>query len=565
MMFSLTPAIDRVRDAASASHLRACIFLLLLSLAAFLPGFSTLQPLDRDEPRFAQASKQMLETGDFVDIRFQDEARHKKPVGIYWLQSAAVKAGEALGVSEARTQIWLYRIPSLVGATAAVLLIYWALLAFLSPPLALLGGALMASAVLLGVEARIAKTDALLAACAVASMGALARTWLDWTRSLAFVPDRRNWLVFWGATALGLLIKGPIVPMVWGLAILVLSASQRSFRWLKPLRFGLGLLLCLVVALPWFAAIMIKTGGGFFAESVGQDMLGKVAEGQEKHWGPPGLYLLFFFATYWPAAAFAAMAVPFAWVRRKEPQILFLIAWIVPSWLVFEAVPTKLPHYVLPLYPAITALLLLAVLNGGINRYRRGAVLTACLVVIVPLVLMGAILFGNWTLDHAVPWLALPFFALVLLVAIGVVAAFRRLDFEGALWRCVPASLLLTVAVYPFAIESLRSLKLSPRLAETARAAGCADPAVITLGYREPSLVFLTGTKLAMAASGTDAASFLNQPGCRVAFVESRFAEDFKAALSSQPTKPHLVTTINGFNLNGGRRPEIAVFARSPG
>ncbi len=564
-MFSLTPAIDRVRDAASASHLRACIFLLLLSLAAFLPGFSTLQPLDRDEPRFAQASKQMLETGDFVDIRFQDEARHKKPVGIYWLQSAAVKAGEALGVSEARTQIWLYRIPSLVGATAAVLLTYWALLAFLSPPLALLGGALMASAVLLGVEARIAKTDALLAACAVASMGALARTWLDWTRSLAFVPDSSNWLVFWGATALGLLIKGPIVPMVWGLAILVLSASQRSFRWLKPLRFAPGLLLCLVVALPWFAAIMIKTGGSFFAESVGQDMLGKVAEGQEKHWGPPGLYLLFFFATYWPAAAFAAMAVPFAWVRRKEPQILFLIAWIVPSWLVFEAVPTKLPHYVLPLYPAITALLLLAVLNGGINRYRRGAVLTACLVVIVPLALMGAIVFGNWTLDRAVPWLALPFFALVLLMAISVVAAFRRLDFEGALWRCVPASLLLTIAVYPFAIESLRSLKLSPRLAETARGVGCVDPAVITLGYREPSLVFLTGTKLAMAASGTDAASFLNQPGCRVAFVESRFAEDFKAALSSQPTKPRLVTTINGFNLNGGRRLEIAVFARSPG
>lgn len=564
-MFSLTPAIDRLKDAASASHLRTCIFLLLLSLAAFLPGFSTLQPLDRDEPRFAQASKQMLETGDFVDIRFQDEARHKKPVGIYWLQSAAVKAGETLGVPEARTQIWLYRIPSLVGATATVLLTYWALLAFLSPPLALLGGALMAAAVLLGVEARIAKTDALLAACAVATMGALARTWLDWTRSLAFVPDRRNWLVFWGATALGLLIKGPIVPMVWGLAILVLSASQRSFRWLKPLRFGAGILLCLVVALPWFAAIMIKTGGSFFADSVGQDMLGKVAEGQEKHWGPAGLYLVVFFATYWPAAAFAAMAVPFAWVRRKEPQILFLIAWIVPSWLVFEAVPTKLPHYVLPLYPAITALLLLAVLNGGIDRYRRGAVLTACLVVIVPLALMGTILFGNWTLDRAVPWLALPLFALVLLAGISVVAAFRRQDFEGALWRCVLASLLLTTAVYPFAIESLRSLKLSPRLAETVKAVGCADPAVLTLGYREPSLVFLTGTKLAMAASGGDAAAFLSQPGCRVAFVESRFANDFNAALASQNPKPRLVTTINGFNLNGGRKLEIAVFTNSPG
>ncbi len=563
-MFSLTPAIDRLSAFVSASHARACAFLLLLSLAAFLPGFSTLQPIDRDEPRFAQASKQMLETGDFIDIRFQDEARHKKPVGIYWLQAAAVKAGAALGVPEARTQIWLYRIPSLIGATATVLLTYWALLAFLSPPLALLGGALMATAVLLGVEARIAKTDAVLAACAVASMGALARTWLDWTRSLAFVPSRRNWLVFWVATAIGLLIKGPIVPMVWGLAILVLSASQRSFRWLRPLRFGPGLLLCLIVVLPWFVAIMIKTGGSFFAESVGQDMLGKVAEGQEKHWGPPGLYLIFFFATYWPAAAFAAMAVPFAWVRRKEPQILFLIAWILPSWIVFEAVPTKLPHYVLPLYPAITALLLLAVVNAGIDHHRRGAVATATLVVTVPLALMVVVLFGNWTLDHAVPWLALPFFALVLAVGVGIVSAFRRQEFEGALWRCALAGLLLTLAMYPFAIESLRSLKLSPRLAAAARAAGCADPAVITLGYREPSLVFLTGTDLAMAADGAQAANFLAQPGCRVAFIESRFAGAFTTALATLPQKPRLLTTIDGFNLNGGHRLSIAVYARTP-
>jgi 4-amino-4-deoxy-L-arabinose transferase-like glycosyltransferase len=561
-MFSLTPALDRLTAMASASHARACALLLAISLIAFLPGFSTLQPLDRDEPRFAQASKQMLETGDFVDIRFQAEARHKKPVGIYWLQSAAVAAGEALGVPEARTQIWLYRLPSLLGAVATVLLSYWALLAFVSPRLALLGGALMAAAVLLGVEARIAKTDAMLAACAVATMGALARTWLDWTRSLAFVPSSRNWLVFWGATALGLLIKGPIVPMVWGLAVLVLSLSERSFRWLKPLRFGRGLLLCLLVVLPWFVAIAWKTCGSFFAESVGQDMLGKVTEGQEKHWGPPGLYLLLFFGTYWPAAAFAAMAVPFAWMRRREPQILFLLAWIVPSWIVFEAVPTKLPHYVLPLYPAVTALLLLAIVNGGIDRFRRGSVATALLVLLVPLALVGVILGANWTLDGTLPWLALPVFLLTLILAGTVVAAFRRKDFEGALWRAVLASLVLGIGVYGVAVESLRSLRLSPRLAETVRAVGCAEPAVITVGYREPSLVFLTGTDLAMAPDGAAAAAFLDQPGCRIAFVESRFAGDFQAALAQAASKPRLLTTLRGFNLNGGRRLEIAVFVR---
>ncbi len=561
-MVSLTPLFDRPLAWASASHWRACALLLLLSLAAFLPGFSTLQPLDRDEPRFAQASKQMLETGDFVDIRFQTEARHKKPVGIYWLQVTAVKAGEALGVPEARTQIWLYRLPSLAGAIATVLLTYWALLAFVSARLALLGAGLMAACVLLGVEARIAKTDAVLAACAVASMGALARIWLDWTRSLPFVPSRQTWLVFWSATALAILIKGPIVPMVWGLAILVLCISQRSLRWLAPLRFGSGLPLCLVVALPWFLAIAWKTGGSFFAESVGQDMLGKVAEGQEKHWGPPGLYLLIFFGTYWPAAAFAAMAVPFAWARRREPQVLFLLAWIVPSWLVFEAVPTKLPHYVLPLYPAITALLLLAIVNSGIDRFRRGSLATAALVVIVPLALIVAIAYGNWTLDGALPRLALPFLMLALILAWRVFVAFRREDFEGALWRGVAASLLLGIGVYGFAVESLRSFKLSPRLAETVRAIGCADPAVITVGYREPSLVFLVGTDLAMGYDGQAAAAFLNQPGCRIALVESRAMAGFKAALAQAALTPRVVTTVNGFNLNGGRKLAIGVFLR---
>ena len=75
--------------------------------------------------------------------------------------------------------------------------------------------------------------------------------------------------------------------------------------------------------------------------------------------------------------------------------MLFLLAWIVPSWLVFEAVPTKLPHYVLPLYPAVTGLLLLALVNGGIDRFRRGSVATALLVVIVPLALTGVIVAAN--------------------------------------------------------------------------------------------------------------------------------------------------------------------------
>jgi 4-amino-4-deoxy-L-arabinose transferase-like glycosyltransferase len=76
-----------VFDYAAASNRRAATALLLVCLLGFLPGIFQIPPVDRDEAYFAQATKQMIETGDYVDIRYQDDVRYRKPVGIYWLQA----------------------------------------------------------------------------------------------------------------------------------------------------------------------------------------------------------------------------------------------------------------------------------------------------------------------------------------------------------------------------------------------------------------------------------------------------------------------------------------------
>ena len=117
---SLTKDIGALLALATASHARAIAVLVLISLISFLPGFFNIPPVDRDEARFAQATKQMIESGDYIDIRFQDEVRYKKPVGIYWLQAGVVRAAEAVGIRDARSTIWLYRVPSLLGAIGAV-------------------------------------------------------------------------------------------------------------------------------------------------------------------------------------------------------------------------------------------------------------------------------------------------------------------------------------------------------------------------------------------------------------------------------------------------------------
>src|SRR4051812_16567111 len=309
---------ERLLGMVERSHVRVCAVLLLLCLGCFLPGFASLQPMDRDEPRYAQASKQMLESQDFVDIRFQDEARHKKPVGIYWMQSAVVAAADALGVPEAHTTIALYRAPSLLGALATVLLTYWAALAFMGRRGAFLVAALMGASVILMVEARLAKTDAMLTACSMAAMGALARAYFGRGGGVLPVLTRA---AFWLGLAIGILVKGPMVLMFVGLCALVLSYRERNARWLWALGPREGVLVLLAIVLPWFVAIAWKTGGEFFASAVGQDMLSKVGGGQERHWGPPGFYLLAFFATFWPGAILAAIAVPFAWANRRDDRI----------------------------------------------------------------------------------------------------------------------------------------------------------------------------------------------------------------------------------------------------
>src|SRR6185437_8791957 len=344
-------------DIAMGSHARAVAVLFVVSLIAFLPGFFQVPPVDRDEARFAQATKQMIESGDYVDIRFQNEVRYKKPVGIYWLQAAAVKAGEALGLPRARTTIWLYRLPSLAGATGAVLLTYWTALAFVTRRAAIVAALMMAGSILLGIEARLAKTDAMLLFTSVAAMGAMARVYLASRRTPEAAAEWRSPAILWTALAAGVLIKGPLILMFVALTALTLSIADRSGRWIWKLRPLVGLVWLLVLVLPWFVAIVVKSGASFFEHSVGEDMLAKVFGGQESHGAPPGFYFALFWVTFWPGSVLAGLAAPRIWQARREPGARFLLAWLIPSWAVFEAVITKLPHYVLPLYPAIAILI----------------------------------------------------------------------------------------------------------------------------------------------------------------------------------------------------------------
>ncbi len=560
--------IDSGIDAVVA-RIGAVPLLAIVALLMLLPGLSALPPMDRDEPRFAQASKQMLETSDFVAIRFGDEARNKKPVGIHWLQAATVRLAELADVPEARQRIWLYRLPSLFGALATVLLTYWVALPLLTRRGAVLAAMLVAATPLLGAEARLATTDAVLCATVTAAMGALARIYLADPET-----RRRKWgtaAIFWLAVGIGILMKGPITPMIAAFASVVLSVRDRSARWLRALRPLRGLALCLLIVLPWFILILVKTNGTFITEAVGRDLLGKVEGGQEMHGAPPGFYTLAFWLTGWPLAPFLALAAPALWRYRRDPAALVLLAWVVPAWLLFEAVPTKLVHYALPLYPAL-AILAVFGLEGSVpvSRVLRapGGWVLFGLLALVPATILALVVAGDgwlWTLGPA----GLALAALAMLASMTAAWAARRALIGRNLYGAGTLAVLAAWPVYLFVFGWLltpgvaASLAVSPRLATAAEAAlgpACPHPLYATVGDREPSLMFATDAGLLMT-DPAGAARFMAEGTCRVAFVEAPEKAAFRSALA--PGLPvREAARVEGIAINGGHTLDIGVYIR---
>jgi 4-amino-4-deoxy-L-arabinose transferase-like glycosyltransferase len=561
-----TKGLAALLDFAAGAHARAAALLVVVSLFSFLPGFLQIPPVDRDESYFAQATKQMIETGDYVDIRYQDDVRYRKPVGIYWLQAAAVNAARTLGLPNALTTIWLYRLPSLLGAVGAVLATYWCALAFVGRRSAVMGALMMAGAMGLGVEARLATTDAVLLFATVLAMGVLARAYLRPRASREGGPAgvATRWALpalFWTALAAGILVKGPLILMFVALAAATLSIIDRSARWLAALRPLPGLAWMVVLVLPWFIAIYLRAGDAFLVDSVGHDMLAKIGGGQETHGAPPGVYVLLFFVTFFPGSALALPALPAIWAARRQATTRFLLAWLVPSWIVFELVPTKLPHYVLPLYPAI-AILIAASMQAGTLSKRPVLARAVLWWAIVPPVFSALAIAASFIIGGHLALAAWPLFAAAILCGVYAWRSYGADGAELALLRGLAAAVLLTIGVCGIVLPSLDAAFPAVALARLLRGLACDRPVAASAGYEEPSVVFLAGSKTRLT-DGVGAADFLKaarRPRCRIAFVEAREQAAFAKRAGAIGLHYGTAGQLHGLNISNGHWIDVTAF-----
>ncbi len=539
---------------------RGPLLAALVALIAGLPSLLLLPPLDRDESRYAQATSQMLESGDYVDIRFQDDPRWKKPVGIYWMQAAAV----ALTSQVENRDIAPYRLPSLLGAMLAAWACAWAGTAMFGARAGFLGGAMLGATFLLSSEAGIAKTDAMLCGAVTLSMAGLARLYMA-SRVAPLVkgdPSQRPWkLMFWIGMGLSILIKGPIGLLVIIPGLVMLCLWDRQWAWLKRLGWGWGLPLLVLIVGPWAIAITIATDGGFWREAIGGDLAPKIAGAHESHSGFFGMYAVLSPLLLFPATLLLPAALSTGWSRRAEPAIRFLVCWLVPCWLIFEIAPTKLWHYTLPTFGAI-ALLMAAALTrpiGTVSRWAGAGLAVFAAVVISGITVYGLTAFGTST---AQTWATITVVSAAMAALIGGFLLLNRAAVTAILIAMVFG--VLAHASLAGTIRQLRPLSIAPRLEVMLERHGLSPRQGLTPGpvaittFHEPSFVFVSGrtTQLTDAAGAARALA-----EGRPAIVEARDEQAFRQATALTGVPGRAVGVVTGHNYSSGDDVRLTVYA----
>ncbi|KJS41780.1 MAG: hypothetical protein VR70_04605 [Rhodospirillaceae bacterium BRH_c57] len=536
---------------------RPYLLLTLLVLAVALPGLDALPPMDRDEARFIQATRQMAETDDYVVVRFLDELRAKKPVGIYWLQTVAVEVFS----HPADTRVWPYRVPSVLGVLLAVLFTFRLGVALFDRRIALVGAAILGTALIAVVEAHLAKTDAMLLGLTTVVLTGLGLVYMQGrggTAAPSWVP-----LVFWLALGMSILVKGPVTPMIVVITGLALAAADRSFGWLNGLRPVMGVILTAAVVTPWFLAVSEQTGGAFLTEAVRGDLIPKLIGGHESHGAPPGYHALLVSLLLWPASLFLWPALARAWRERALPGVRFALAWLVPSWVMFELIPTKLPHYTLPLYPALALLIAVTLFAVRDGTYERLARLPARLwytvwgvigVALAGVMIAVPVLHG----DGVGVWPVLAALGALVAVVGGLWHAFRR-RYLNALMAGMVGAVILHASVFAGVLPGLSDLWVSQRVAHAAdvHAPGAALAAV---GFHEPSLVFLMGTDTVLADTGVAAAEALASGRVGVAAIEAAATDAFIAAAAERGFAVRPAEVVEGLNYSRGKPVRMTLY-----
>lgn len=520
--------------------------LALLMLVAVLPGAVPMPALDRDEAKLMQVSRQLVETGRPLDLRFQQESRAAMPPALHWLQAASASV---LGGPDA--PLVAFRLPGLLAAAAAVALTAWAAAPLLGAQGAILAGMILGSAGLTLVEARIGRADAVMLALVVLAQGILLRLWL------AQAPKRWMAAVLWASVGLAVLTGGPMaaVPVLGTITALAIGERRLPMRALWPLG---GLAIIAVLLVPWGVAAWLAPGRAGTG-SVIETLVTLITGGSEGQASPPGTYLSLFFIAFWPLAALVPVALGWLWDQRRTRLAAFVLGWALPVWLIFEAVPAKLPHHMLLACPALAILLAGAfdsLAARAPDRFIRALLLAAFAA--PALLLVGLMALAVPLVESRVAvWPLVAALVAAVPLALAGVALWRwqvdRFAGFGALGAVLGLGALLHLT-----IPALPTLFVAPRLAETVAAWRCGEAGPVAVsGIAAPSVVLALGADT-IVTGGPGAGVMLADRRAPLAFVADDDMADFAMVTGPMATA---LARVEGVDLTRLRRVELTLYA----
>ncbi len=486
--------------------LRRQLFLVLIvvgSAAVYLIGNNSVALWDRDEPRYAQTSRQMWQSGDWVVPHYLDNVRTAKPALIYWCQAAAMSV---LG-----DNAFAARLPSAVATVALLILlsiVFWRTIGAERTVWAVF---IFATAGLTIAAAKMCITDAVLL------------LWVTIAQLCLFAILRRNssWpiiLVFAVAHGLALLTKGPVLLGFQAMTLLAMGMLRLADRKFPPavamemgpmdagnrpaarlvwVKIIVALLIVAAITLPWVVMVNHRASA-FIKTAMGHDVWDRMMTPLEQHKGPPGYYLISIWITYFPWSLLLPLTIGLTLRHRANPRIRFAMAAILGPWIMLECIRTKLPHYLLPVFPPLaflTADALVRCLHGEFQDLKSKGFVIA---VGIWCALVAAIASGPWIVVRA--FQPLPYAAMTTVSVLGVLfgvvvfASFQRRRVVTGLVAMGAGTMVLVSVIYGWYLPKADFLRISPRVADVLIANGVTHPhEVLMLRYMEPSLAFHQG------------------------------------------------------------------------
>lgn len=529
--------------------------LLALCAVVYLPGLVRLPPVDRTEIIWSETTRAMVDRGDWTTPRFGDVVHQYRPIGTFWVQGAARwLAGPAHD-----RDISVYRIPSFLAVTLAVLALFWLARGLVGAETALIASALFAVAPLTVLVSQLAIAEGLSLLPAMVAMLALARIYTNEEEPIGTA------LLFWVAVGIGILINALLVPILVVATLIALYVFDRELSWLKRLRPVIGVPIALVLGAPWLLVRAHQDGVAFSGLSW-REFLAALGGAQDmKLRAFPGTFVLALLLGFIPGTMLLGTAVKRFWAEREQQRLpRFLLAWVIGYLIYLEALSSKPGTYMVQtMFPALALAVAMVVTSergDGKQPEWSGFWIWPTALAALPLAIFAAI----YAFVGELP-------GLVAIVLIAIIASLfiwtGQLGREGHLrrWAAVGVSALGLFGVTLLGVVLPGIDRIWPAQVIATAIAACPKQDAVMIGFREPSGRFLLDIPPDRQTPDALAERFAAQTPT-LSIVEDRWAKRTNWALQSKSQERLAQPTgcVSAYNVMRGCPLYFRIYSPNP-